>query len=79
MLDQDGDYGVDAGEFLDGCMHLKGSAKAIEVAKLKRKTQQSFVQMRAVSPRAWTIVNTWAPLESTGLFFAKVVRCAFAM
>eukprot|EP00930_Biecheleria_cincta_P045398 TRINITY_DN31298_c0_g1_i1.p1 TRINITY_DN31298_c0_g1~~TRINITY_DN31298_c0_g1_i1.p1 ORF type:complete len:723 (-),score=94.30 TRINITY_DN31298_c0_g1_i1:122-2191(-) len=39
LLDQDGDHDIDAGEFLDGCMHLKGNAKALEVAKLKRKTE----------------------------------------
>eukprot|EP00931_Biecheleriopsis_adriatica_P102912 TRINITY_DN77815_c0_g1_i1.p1 TRINITY_DN77815_c0_g1~~TRINITY_DN77815_c0_g1_i1.p1 ORF type:complete len:654 (+),score=136.59 TRINITY_DN77815_c0_g1_i1:34-1962(+) len=42
MLDQDGDHDIDAEEFLDGCMHLKGNAKAIEVAKLKRRTENSF-------------------------------------
>lgn len=39
LLDQDGDHDIDAGEFLDGCMHLKGNAKALEVAKVKRRTE----------------------------------------
>lgn len=42
MLDQDGNHDIDAEEFLDGCLHLKGNAKAIELAKVKRKTDQIF-------------------------------------
>lgn len=46
MLDLDDDHDIDAEDFLDGCMHLKGTAKAIDLAALKRKHEQSFSQMK---------------------------------
>jgi len=52
MLDQDGSYDIDEEEFLDGCMHLKGNAKAFHLAKLQRKTEKAF---RALDARLATM------------------------
>eukprot|EP00931_Biecheleriopsis_adriatica_P079580 TRINITY_DN52988_c0_g1_i1.p1 TRINITY_DN52988_c0_g1~~TRINITY_DN52988_c0_g1_i1.p1 ORF type:complete len:568 (+),score=105.06 TRINITY_DN52988_c0_g1_i1:34-1737(+) len=35
-IDLDGDGTIDASEFLEGCIHLRGTAKAINVAALRR-------------------------------------------
>ena len=44
---EDGSHLIDAEEFVDGCMHLKGSASALNLAKLQRKVDGSFKKILA--------------------------------
>merc|ERR1711972_426814 len=40
LLDKDGTKSVEAEEFLDGCVRLRGNAKALDVAKLMHDEKQ---------------------------------------
>lgn len=65
LLDRDGDGAVDAQEFVDGCLMLRGHAKAIDIAAVKWEAKWIRVRMAelraAVEDIAFSVSENLAP------------------
>lgn len=46
LLDRDGDFTIDLDEFVDGCLRLRGDAKAVDVASLKWEVKAQSKQLK---------------------------------
>jgi len=78
LLDQDGGSAIDLDEFLWGCMHLRGNAKALDLARLQhdhmwllRKqtdfmqySEEQFAKMTAMHSHILRAVRTRSQIQS---------------
>ena len=45
MLDKDGDHNIDADEFIDSCIRMRGSARSVDVCGLRLQTAKIRSQL----------------------------------
>merc|ERR1712190_420788 len=48
ILDFSGDGAIDFEEFLNGCLHLQGQAKALDLLLMTRETRKSFAKQESL-------------------------------